>query len=1178
MTSMSETVYDSSLNISELPQFTQPTTPGLSPYKDVALRRSPTKPLRSSKPVPDYDEFQALLNSDVTTTAEKELASRVVRAAEKLREWCAEIEQWGWSGSFEAQPGNGVSGRLDGDTEEQEFSGSIPMDQVEAYESWLDNVDDELTFLEVDELKEQILGIHIGRSRPSSSYSSASYATNVTLYDDFQLFATETLIHTLPHHARLKHYTKAWTARLAVLAEIPSFLRGSYQFFTILNGAYRPLQYPLGPLAEPAALRVVERHLITAQNDLRNKVGQLGKQLDRMLDTLEESDDALPEQWIDKFEADETEYSNWSYEADKKLFQLRMLETALANNHDLSAWVPPDPDAAPSNPAPVDPILADHDRGGQVDREVIDVHEVTKIIPEKSDAFPKIGTAGGALSATIHFASDSGVLAYDPGQDTKTSPELPVESMANTSDIGAFIAQPTVLTPEDTSTKNAFTRDSVLSGSQNLSVTNGAVDEPSRETAIQLPKSAEGAMPGPSNVNGEAISSLPVVADSVAPAALTDSLGAEPDASLVVADIAAPVVDKKYTAEASRVFIEPVQAPETLAGATDHVIQTKSGTDTNLFKPVDEAFDQEHATRVSGDPEEALRRLEGNAPETLEISALGLMRPGDLQEEINSLGAASSPIASDAWPSDENNAEDGNGRIESLVAADLSFLNTDPGESTNIHHFVPSFVRRASATSIESFSRDKVKTVTLSRRNSANLSRRGSTSTIASMGDSSSSFPLPPNGTSMESIKPRISFGSPLSASTQASDHDGALARPITPFYRGNNRSITSLPSSARSDASEERQVPEDSPLGRMRERVSGPKPALNWAMRKRREISVDPVLDTSGSVSSPLSDMEARSSPTPASPSPSSVKSPKSPMVPFEEQLSSVLDSLPASIRLKSSPSHNAPTITSTNRMASASQLHQTRSRASTPALSPLPTLTLAPAEETSSRRSGVNDAEIKTYNLISGKDKPIRLYIRRVGENGERIMVRVGGGWSDLGEWLRNYAEHHGRRAANEGAFEVVHMTPPVHDASIITGASNTTPRSRRTSMVGSIGSSALHGTTLPSSRSTSRAGAVSPAFVDRNTPSKLQTPILRSEEFLSATPMTGGSVQTNGSRKASSPWDEGAAGLMGPAIAKKERPLSEEKSRWVDGVVEQAKRTVGKESGKGTRRVFLKGKGIE
>lgn len=192
---------------------------------------------------------------------------------------------------------------------------------------------------------------------------------------------------------------------------------------------------------------------------------------------------------------------------------------------------------------------------------------------------------------------------------------------------------------------------------------------------------------------------------------------------------------------------------------------------------------------------------------------------------------------------------------------------------------------------------------------------------------------------------------------------------------------------------------------------------------------------------------------------------------------------------------------------------------------------------------------------------------------------MVRVGGGWSDLGEWLRNYAEHHGRRAASESAFEVVQITPPVHDASIISPVSNTTPTSRRTSMVGSIGSSAINGTTLSSSRSTSRVGAVSPAFVDRNTPSRLHSPILRSEEFLSATPLTGGSVQpNNGNRKASSPWDEGAARLMGPAIAKKEKPLSEEKSRWVDGVVEQAKRTVGKEGGKGTRRVFLKGRGGE
>ena len=35
---------------------------------------------------------------------------------------------------------------------------------------------------------------------------------------------------------------------------------------------------------------------------------------------------------------------------------------------------------------------------------------------------------------------------------------------------------------------------------------------------------------------------------------------------------------------------------------------------------------------------------------------------------------------------------------------------------------------------------------------------------------------------------------------------------------------------------------------------------------------------------------------------------------------------------------------------------------------------------------------------------------------------MVRVGGGWADLGEYLRQYAEHHGRRTISEGKFEIL------------------------------------------------------------------------------------------------------------------------------------------------------------
>jgi hypothetical protein len=1199
-TSRSTTVYDSSLRTSEYPQFAPPTTPSRSPYKDAGHRRSPTKLLRPTKAVPDYDEFQALLNSDITTAAEKELASRVVRAAERLKDWCTEIEQWGWSGSFEATPRiNGGLGQFDGDSEEQGFSGSLPLEQVEAYESRLDTIDDELTLLEVDELKEQILGIHVGRSRPSSSYSSQSFATNLTLYNDFQLFVTETLIHTLPHHAKLKQYLKAWSARLAVLAEIPTFLRGSYRFFTLLNGAYHPLKYPLGPSATLAALSAVEKELTKAQNELREKVGELGKQLDRMLDVLEESDDRLPDRWIDNFEAEETEYTDWSYEADKKLFQLRMLETALANNHDTSAFAPPE------IPIPVKSNVPEQVLEGNTRKD----HEVTKelhTMPDNSIANVAVMSASSAVLAAAVFTSKDEDAAPNSTQKSETVSDGPV--VAHTNDItnGATTAT-TLPSSEDEDREEAPVQGSdILPDSKSgRSLLNGFMNSGSVETIILHSKDdgVNGLLGGPTIVVRQPDTSAPADADAQAlesvahdPVARMEALPAklEPVAPLAGSE-GITLESSNHPNKLSELEASPLILAEQLAVADTHERQSSENLATiQHMEPMPQSQDLEY---LSGGPEDALKRLEGSGPVSTEDSAIGLMEPLIFQETspVAATEAVGSPIASEDWLSDDDGAEDENGD-EGLVAADLSFLDTDPAEATAIHHLPTSFVRRASVTSIESFSRDRVgyqktipfnmtnlyiqiKTVTLSRRNSANLSRRNSSSTAASTSDIPT-FPVPPSSTSVDGTRAKMSFGahtaSPLRPSARASEE---LPRPMTPNFQAKNQSASSLLSSARSDASDERQPPEDSPLLRVRERTisHAPKPPLNWAMRKRRGVDAETSLDTSRSISSPFSDMEARSSGSPISPTKTS-KSPKSPMVPFEEHLSSLLDSLPAPIRLKTSSSHNAPTITSKNRTASASQPYHPRSRAPTPALSPLPTLTLAPAEESSIRRSGVNDPEIKVYNLISGKDKPIKLFVRRVGENGERIMVRVGGGWCDLGEYLRTYAEHHGRRTASDGKIEVHSISPA--EAGVILPIPTTTPTSRRASLVSSIGSSAIASTTMPGSRSVSRAGAVSPASVD--TPPKINTPKIVNDEFLD-TPQTAGSVTSNGSRKASGLWEEGSVGgtgLMGPAVAKKrEQALSEEKARWVEGVVEQAKRTVGKNSEKsGTRRVFLKGKGPE
>ncbi|KAA6407196.1 MAG: hypothetical protein FRX48_08998 [Lasallia pustulata] len=66
-------------------------------------------------------------------------------------------------------------------------------------------------------------------------------------------------------------------------------------------------------------------------------------------------------------------------------------------------------------------------------------------------------------------------------------------------------------------------------------------------------------------------------------------------------------------------------------------------------------------------------------------------------------------------------------------------------------------------------------------------------------------------------------------------------------------------------------------------------------------------------------------------------------------------------------------------------------------------PAVTIAPAFPRSarSRHSLPGDPEIKLYHLHQpGKEAPIKLFVRLVGDARERVMVRVGGGWADLGE----------------------------------------------------------------------------------------------------------------------------------------------------------------------------------
>ncbi|ETS79683.1 hypothetical protein PFICI_09536 [Pestalotiopsis fici W106-1] len=147
-----------------------------------------------------------------------------------------------------------------------------------------------------------------------------------------------------------------------------------------------------------------------------------------------------------------------------------------------------------------------------------------------------------------------------------------------------------------------------------------------------------------------------------------------------------------------------------------------------------------------------------------------------------------------------------------------------------------------------------------------------------------------------------------------------------------------------------------------------------------------------------------------------------------LHQQIRAVLKGIPSNIRLSTRPSAinlNPPDLQLPSRpRARTSEPY----RRSTSAVSTRSTMSsrsetpwlLAPAR--ASRPQSRASRETQTYYLSrSNGEPPLKLLVRCVGEKGERVMVRVGGGWADLGEYLKEYAIHHSRRSKGEGKVEV-------------------------------------------------------------------------------------------------------------------------------------------------------------
>jgi len=350
-------------------------------------------------------------------------------------------------------------------------------------------------------------------------------------------------------------------------------------------------------------------------------------------------------------------------------------------------------------------------------------------------------------------------------------------------------------------------------------------------------------------------------------------------------------------------------------------------------------------------------------------------------------------------------------------------------------------------------------------------------------------------------------------------------------------------------------------------------------SLRLRNRLTAHPSLESLGVKKHELTYVEEDESemmyPGPRAPSPN--RQSRKPRDRLDEKINSILNTLPGRIHLVD-PNNEADTSSSSSSMDRkmrerylSESPHGPPSRSITPA----PSLTLMPA---SRRRSTYahkpEDSCVKLYHLHhGGQAAPTRLFVRTVGEEGQRVMVRVGGGWADLGEYLREYVIHHGRRKVPDTPrVEVQGLAPrtsPGYSPSTILtpGASSyitsgrATP-SRPASVMSARPPSSLTVRKKRRGSNASEASTNAPRSVTTGTLSSFTSPPTASTDRRRVSVSSGYSIG-----EAHSPANTTAGhsdslstplGLAGPKPRSRQISMSPEGEAWVEDVLQQTRRS--------------------
>jgi hypothetical protein len=962
-------------------------------------------------------KYQATLRASIAnaSTAERALGIKAALAAQKVRQWLAEINSWHWPdrkthalGAGFVQPtDDGIERQRTAPHQEELYMGSLRADVVRQYEQRIEEIKDGLEALDVEDLKEHVLDAHIpSRSRPGTRDGLAEAATTRSEYDrlgDLTAVITATILQSLPYLAELNMLITIWDVRIAVLFEVPGLVQTLSMTKAAVEKALKDV------CEEESSSSYTKSHVAATKERLQHEISGLAIRFDRALDLLEGREDCLPNSWIDDMDTIESDFGDWVVQAERRATRNHWRQqsgqpTAVKGVGQIAGPLekPPTEGITASinystDPHSIDdqPALEDADEAhSAIKHNILPEHPalaafkhrpVRKVSVKQSRIDSDIPSAETLLAG--HRANDheSSVAAQKTTDVPKTAAVPPEDARGLDGD----------LPPEPTPDVPVLSYSPQQRGrlADLIALNQGKSAEEYQRGFVGLDCEDDPTFSGYENVQPEP---FPFV--SREPEKIHNRSNQKPPQKLSLASnshrrgvsevsLADSALSEAFS-DISNAEIVDAKTTQVLASPKVSVIENpfRAGRDDfPNFTP--NARPRVQSMHILGKDLPPTKPVVGghHRPKSLTLTAI----PSQTQ------GANAFPTPRKRSVGDAEIYSDGFSR--------------------------PQILHRASTASIEFIPKGQVRRIDSSRKSSRD--RNPVTPILVS--------PIDPNGSSADALRALTSSDSVRSVSSAGTERMNTT----TPGELNTRDGMTGYYS---------QQVQPSSHPGAVARSRSGTSdtlgsnsPVVPGRSHKRLSRDVDDLV-SSTDVDPQTSDLEDAPSPLPSTFSPFEVRehklSSQNKSLPSEETLEAkikdILVNLPTRIRLTSDPDLS---------VSPANQSSSDSTRSSTPA----PSLTLSPVRrDRSSRRSNAGNSEVKVYHLIrNGQPRdtpPTKLHVRLVGENGERVMVRVGGGWADLAEYLREYSLHHGKRTIQEGRVEVANLPSGGVSASDTAGSS--------------------------------------------------------------------------------------------------------------------------------------------